>query len=96
MVSCDRGRLVFLIQLSPKVFIWRVMVGPLPLEDALKKNIARGTCFFYSMDLVHSGHPFFSCSMPRMVGRCIKLCVDVFNRSETIFIQLGFSTYGEQ
>ena len=73
MVSCDQGRLVFLID-GNKVFIWRVMIGTLPLGDTVRKrNIARGTCFFCSVELEHSKHRCLSCPMVRMVWRYINL-----------------------
>ena len=73
MVSCDQGRLVFLID-GNKVFIWRVMIGTLPLGDTVRKrNIARGTCFFYSMELEDNRHGLLSCLMTRVIRRCIDL-----------------------
>ena len=43
------------------------MVGALPLEDALnKRNIARGMCFFCSMELEHNKQ-WFHVIMP---GSC--------------------------
>ena len=42
------------------------MVGGLPY-------IARGMCFYYSVELEHSMHQFLSCPMARMVRRCINL-----------------------
>ena len=59
--------------LRPKVFIWRVMVGALPLGDALKKNISKRSCFFYSVELEHNMHRFTPCPMAMMVWRCISL-----------------------
>ena len=38
-----------------------------------KRNIARGMCFFCSMELEHSRQRFLSCPMARMVWRCINL-----------------------
>ena len=62
------------LMLRGKVFIWRVMVGALPLGDALKKrNITKGSCFFCLVELEHSRHRFISCPMARMVWRCINL-----------------------
>ena len=56
-----------------KLFIWRVMVGALPLGDALKKNISKRSCFFYSVELEHNMHRFTPCPMAMMVWRCISL-----------------------
>ena len=44
------------------------------MEDALnKRNIARGICFFCSMELERSRHRFLSYSMAIMVWRYINL-----------------------
>ena len=56
-----------------KAFIWRVIVGALPLVAALRKKNTKGTCFFCSVELEHSRHQFCSCQMVRMVWRCINL-----------------------
>ena len=60
--------------LTDAMCIWRVMGGVLPLGDAFKKRIiARRTCFFLSLELEASMHSFLSCTMARMVWRCINL-----------------------
>ena len=62
------------LMLWGKEFIWRVMVGALPLGDALKKrNITKGSCFFCLVELEHSRHRFISSPMARMVWGCINL-----------------------
>ena len=55
-----------------KVFIWRVMVGGLPLGDALcKRKIANGFCFFCTVEVEHSRHRFISCPVTKMVWKFI-------------------------
>ena len=45
------------LMLGGKEFILRVMVGALPLGDALKKRIInKGSCFFWSVELEHIRH----------------------------------------
>ena len=73
------------------------MVGALPLGDALnKRNITSGMCFFCSAEFQHSGHWFLTCQMVRMVWRCVNKTWICLIGVKTIFIQLGFCTYGEQ
>ena len=55
-----------------KVFIWRIMVGGLPLGDALcKRKIASGFSFFCTVKGEHSPHRFISCVVTKMVWKCI-------------------------
>ena len=47
-----------------KAFIWRVLIGGLPLGLALKRRgLATGNCFFCTVQMEDSTHRFIQCSI---------------------------------
>ena len=55
------------LMLQAKVFIWRVMVGALPMRNTLnKRKVSSGMCFFCLAKLEHSKQWFVSCIMCRI------------------------------
>ncbi len=55
-----------------KVFLWRVLIGGLPLGHALiTRRIASGICFLCPMEVEHSCHRFISCPMAKDIWQFI-------------------------
>ena len=51
-----------------KVFLWRVIVGGLPLAMALKRrNISNGTCFFCTVVEEDARHRFITCPVAKAI-----------------------------
>ena len=54
------------LPLLTKVFIWRVLIGGLPLGFALKRHgLALDTCFFCIVQVEDSIHRFIQCPIAR-------------------------------
>ena len=55
-----------------KVFLWRVMIGGLPLGDALvRRRITNGMCLFCTVKLEHSRHRFIKCPIAQDIWKFI-------------------------
>ena len=50
------------------MFLWRVIVGGLPLAMALKRrNISNGTCFFCTVVEEDARHRFITCPIAKAI-----------------------------
>ena len=79
-----------------KLFIWRVMVGALPLGDALKKEtLLKDHVSFVRWNWNIVGIDFFHIDGKDGL-EVYQFSVDVSSWSKHVFIRLGFCTYGEQ
>ena len=64
-----------------KVFIWRVMVGGLPLGSALKRrDLGYGTCFFCTIPLEDNTHRFIQCPVAQTIWKYISEIWQVLSR----------------
>ena len=78
------------LMLWGKVFIWRVMVGDLPLGYALKKrNIIKGSYLFCLVELEHVGIDLFHTRWQGWFGG-VSFSVDVSNWSKAYLPSIGF------
>ena len=77
-----------------KVFIWRVMIGGLPLGSALKRRgLGSGTCFFCTVPLEDSTHRFIKCPIACTIWKYLSEIWQVLTRCYLRPQQWVFSQY---
>ena len=81
------------LPLVAKVFIWRVLIGGLPLGIALKRRgLAMGNCFFCTVQMEDSTHRFIQCPIACQIWSYISQIWQVLSRcyltpSQWVFAQ---------
>ena len=60
------------LPLTGNVFIWRVLIGGLPLKLCLKRHgLATNNCFFCIVQVEDSTHHFIQCMVAFQIWSCI-------------------------
>ena len=76
-----RSGVVADLTLVAKVFIWRVLIGGLPLGIALKRRgLAMGNCFFCTIHIEDSTHQFIQCLIVCQIWSYISQIWQVLSR----------------
>ena len=78
-------------QFRAKVFIWRVMIGGLPLGSSLKRRrLGSGICFFCTILLEDNTHRFIKCPIACIIWKYLLDVWQVLTRCYLRPLTMGF------